>query len=155
MKKLNWLSRLLICSLFISLCSCSFRVTAPLPSDTTAAVNGFSMDPTGHLVIKVTFSDPVDRSTVITQKTLILKFAKNANESATLLWSADNKTLTITTVDRRDDIMTFSPDGGFSLTLIGVDTGNGVVKSTKGAILDGDYSGKPGGNYVKGFTIIG
>jgi hypothetical protein len=154
MKRLTCLNWLIVFGLFVPLFGCSFRVTAPLPSDTTATVNGFSTDPSGHLVIIVTFSDPVNGSTVIPQKTLILKFAKNANENAALTWLT-SKTLKIVTVDKRDDLMTFTPDGSFSLTLIGTDSGNGVVKSASGAALDGNYDNKPGGDYVKGFTIIG
>ncbi|HTK20299.1 MAG TPA: hypothetical protein VL442_12315 [Mucilaginibacter sp.] len=154
MKRSTCLNWLIVFGLFVPLLGCSFRVTAPLPSDTTATVNGFSTDASGHLVITVSFSDPVNESTVIPQRTLILKFAKNANENATLTW-LNSKTLKIVTVDKRDDLMVFAPDGSFSLTLIGTDVGNGAVKSTSGAILDGNYDGKPGGDYVKGFTIIG
>ena len=152
-KHFRWL---IISSFLISIMSCvSFRVTSPLPSDTTATVNGFSLNSSGQIVIPVVFSESVDISTVIANKTLILKFSKNPNETATLTWSPDNKTLTIVTVDKRDDLMSFHPDDGFSLTLLGIDNGNGVVKSTSGTILDGDYNKKAGGNYVKGFTVIG
>jgi hypothetical protein len=51
--------------------------------------------------------------------------------------------------------MNFHPDDGFTLTILGTDNGNGVVQSTTGVTLDGNYDGKPGGNYVKVFRIIG
>lgn len=155
MKKTNKLFGLPVLVLLVTLASCSFRVTSPTPSDVTATYNGFSSNSSGQLIIKLNFSDPVNQSTVIAQKTLLLKFTKNANAAATLSWSLDSKVLTITTVETRDNLMSFQPDDGFTITLIGRDRGNGVVKSSGGTILDGDYDGNAGGDYRKGFFIVG
>jgi hypothetical protein len=155
MKKTKNLFGLFVAGSVLALTSCGFRVTSPTPSDVTATYNGFSSNASGQLIIKVSFSDPVNQNTVVARKTLLLKFTKNANANATLSWSLDSKVLTITTVDTRDNLMSFQPDDGFTLTLIGRDRGDGVVKSTGGAALDGDYDGNAGGDYRKGFFIIG
>ena len=97
----------------------------------------------------------MDRNTVTPMKTLKLHFSKDANANAIVNWSTDNKTATIQTSLTRDDLNIFRPDDHFSLTLIGTDEGNGVVKSADGAILDGDYSNSAGGNYLISFTILG
>ena len=62
----------------------------------------------------------------------------------------------LTTAKKWNEIPhTSHPDFNFSIRLIGVDKGNGVVKSMKGQVLDGDYNGLAGGDYKMGFTIPG
>lgn len=151
-KSLNWF----LTAILFTLTNCSFQISSPKPSDPTATVNGFTVLPSGHIEINVVFNEDVDPNTVIVGKTLFLKFTKNANEDATLLWDpGSKKKLKITTVDKRDDLMVFDPDDGFLLTIVGRDAGNGAVKSVGGTLLDGDYDGKAGGDYRMSFTIIG
>lgn len=159
MKKIKSLHVILFAGLIIVLASCKvvFQVSSPKPSDFNAVYNGFSLDATGHLVIPVTFTQAADQSTVVVGTTLFLKFTKDANAAATLSWSADSKTLTITTVKKRDELMAFNPDDGFCLTLRGSNKipGGPVVKNTNGIVLDGNYDNVPGGNYNMCFFIIG
>ncbi|MEJ0105139.1 MAG: hypothetical protein WDO19_22435 [Bacteroidota bacterium] len=159
MKRIKPLNGLLAASLVYILSGCAgFQVSAPNPSDFNAVYNGFSQDASGRMVIPVTFTKAVDQSTVVVNQTLFLKFTKNPNAGATLVWSADSKTLTITTVQTRDELMSFNPDDGFCLTLKGsskIESKGNVVKSKAGVILDGDYNGKPGGDYHMCFFIIG
>jgi hypothetical protein len=159
MKKSRSFYGLLLAGIIAFLSSCSvFQVSSPKPTDFNAVYNGFSQDAAGHMVIPVTFTQPVNQSTVIVGRTLFLKFTKDANAAATLSWSADSKTLTITTVKTRDELMSFNPDDGFCLTLRGssklTPAGN-IVTNQKGIALDGNYDGKPGGDYHMCFFIIG
>jgi hypothetical protein len=144
-------------TLILTLCACKTNlvVLTPQPTNATAQVNGFTMDNQGHYVIDVKFNERVDQSTVMVGKTLLLKFSKDANADATLSWSPDGLELKITTTKTRPDLNTFNPDDSFSLTLIGTDAGNGVVKSAAGKVLDGDYQDGAGGDYRMGFTLIG
>jgi hypothetical protein len=160
MKKIKSFHGLLLIGLiiiFLSACK-TFQVSDPRPSDFNAVYNGFSQDAAGHIVIPVTFNEAVDQSTVAVGVTLFLKFTKDPNTTATLSWSADSKKLTITTVKTRDQLMSFNPDDGFCLTLRGsskIIPNGSVVKSRAGVVLDGNYDGKPGGNYNMCFFIIG
>jgi hypothetical protein len=159
MKKINSFHGLLFIGLIIILSACrTFQVSAPRPTDFNAVYNGFSQDALGHMVIPVTFTEAADQSTVTVGVTLFLKFTRDANANATLSWSADSKTLTITTVKTRDDLMSFNPDDGFCLTLRGsskIIPNGSVVKSNRGVALDGNYDGRPGGDYHMCFFIIG
>jgi hypothetical protein len=135
MKKIKAFNGLLFAGLFLILSGCqTFQVSTPKPSDFNAVYNGFSQDPQGHMVIPVTFNDAVDTLTVIVGKTLFLKFTKNPNANATLMWSPDLKKLRITTLQTRDELMQFDPDDGFCLTLKGTSRAGNVVKSKKGMI---------------------
>lgn len=141
--------------ILFSSCALLIHVDSPKPTDPNVQVNGYSMDAAGHYIIKIIFNYAINTSTVISTKTLILKFSKDANTNAAITWSPDSKTATVTTIKTRDDLNIFQPDDHFSLTLIGTDAGNGVIKSTGGYVLDGDYDNTGGGDYVIGFTIIG
>ncbi len=151
-KKIFWLFIVGIASL---LYSCSFQISSPKPKDATDNTSGPPVNANGQLVISVVFTDPVDQNTVVPGKTLILKFPKDPNAAMDIAWSADFKNLTITTIKKSFELLTLAPDGGFTLTFIGTDKGDGVVKTKSGAILDGDYDSKPGGDYLKGYIIVG
>jgi len=138
-----------------SSCKVNLVVLSPKPDDATARVNGYTIDNAGHYSVHVKFNMVVDQATVVVGKTLILKFSKDQNTTATITWSANGEELTVTTTKTRTELNTFNPDDSFSLTLVGTDTGVGVVKSSTGKILDGDYQDGAGGNYVMGFTLIG
>ena len=158
MKKTKPFHGILFMTLAVILSSCvSFRISSPKPSDFNAVYNGFSQDATGHMVIPVTFTQAVDQSTVAIGRTVFLKFSKDPNAAATLSWSADSKVLTITTVKTRDELMSFTPDDGFCLSIRGSSKipNTNIVTNTKGVALDGNYDGKPGGNYNMCFFIIG
>jgi hypothetical protein len=130
-------------------------VLSPKPDDATAKVNGYTMDNAGHYSVHVKFNMAVDTASVVVGKTLILRFSKDPNTAATITWSANGEELTVTTSKTRSELNTFNPDDSFTLTLVGTDAGSGVVKSGTSKILDGDYQGGPGGNYVMTFTLIG
>lgn len=146
---------LILSANLLASCAVNLVVLTPNPTNATAQVNGYSMDNAGHYIIVVKFNMAVDPSTVMVGKTLNLRFAKDPNATAALSWSATNDQLTITTTKTRDELNLFHPDDAFTVTLIGTDAGNGAVKSKSGKILDGDYQGGAGGNYVMSFTLIG
>jgi hypothetical protein len=154
MKKNGLMGLIISTSILLVGCS-SFTVTKPDPTDQVEQVNGFSRDPTtDHLIMKIEFSQQVDPKTVTIHKTLILKFAKDPNAGAQLNWT-DTQHLTITTDLPVDQLMTFTPDGGWTLTIIGTDKGDGIVKDLNGKVLDGDKDGTDGGDYIMGYRIIG
>lgn len=140
-----------ICVLY----GCSFQISSPKPIDPTDTTNGPQVDATGHYAITVTFTEAVDRNTVIPGKTLFLDTDNKKNAPVTLNWSTDSRTLVLTTVDMANELVTLDPDGGVSLRVIGTDTGKGVVKTTSGRILDGDYDKQPGGDYYKLYIHVG
>jgi hypothetical protein len=151
-KKIFWLYIVGIVSL---LNSCTFQISSPKPIDATDNTSGPPVNSNGQLVISVAFTEAVDQNTVVPGKTLILKFTKDPNAAVNIAWSADSKNLTITTRKKSFELLTLTPDGGFTLTFIGTDKGNGVVKTKNGATLDGDYDNKAGGDYLKGYIIVG
>jgi len=151
-KKICWLHLAgIVCLLY----SCSFQIASPKPKDATDNTSGPPVNSNGQLVISIVFTDPVDQNSVVPGKTLIMKFTKDSNADTDLIWSADSKNLTITTRKKGFELLTFNPDDGFTLTFIGTDKGNGVVKTKNGTILDGDYDSNPGGDYIKEYIIVG
>jgi hypothetical protein len=150
-----WLFVFIGIGIFITSCSSHVQVISPNPTDATAQVNGYKMDAMGHYVITIVFNKTMDPATVVVKKTLKLHFSKDPNADGVVSWSANNTTAKVTTALTRDDLDIFRPDDHFSLTLVGTDDGNGVVKSSTGQILDGDYNNSAGGNYVMGFTVLG
>jgi hypothetical protein len=150
-----WLFVFIGMGIFFTACSSYVQVISPNPTDATAEVNGYKMDATGHYVIIIVFNKTMDPASVVVKKTLKLHFTKDPNADAVVIWSANNTTARVTTTLTRDDLDKFQPDDHFSLTLVGTDEGNGVVKSSTGQVLDGDYNSSAGGNYVMGFTVLG
>lgn len=141
--------------LTVLLGGCVFVVSSPRPPDETATLSGFTRLPTtDQLQMKIIFSQPYDKTTIVVGKTLILQFTKDANAGATLTYP-DATTLIVTTTKSVNELMNFVPDDGWCLKLIGTDAGNGVVKNTSGTILDGDYDNKVGGDYKMCYRIIG
>ncbi|MEW5804382.1 MAG: cohesin domain-containing protein [bacterium] len=130
-------------------------VTVLSPARGMTSSQEFSIDNQNHIVIKVTFSDPVQTATVVVRKTLILDAEKDHNAAGTISWSSDRKELTFRTTNTVSNLLQFNPDGFFSLQLIGTDTGNGAIKDDNGNPLDGDENGTYGGNYTTGFCLIG
>jgi len=135
--------------------SCSFQVVYPKPVDPSENTSGPPINAAGQLVITIQFTDPVNLGSLVMGKTVLLSFPGNPSVAANLSLSIDLKTLTITTKDIASNLLHLSPDGGFTLQLVGTDRGNGVITTTSNTVLDGDYDGKPGGNYVKQYHIIG
>ena len=132
----------------------TFRVVNPKPSDPVAEVNGWGRDPSDHIFVILTFSKPVDQSTVISGRTIYLETDLDNHAGGNLLWTT-SKTLKFTTTKKLAELLSPHPDSVFKLKLIGNDGGNGVIKDKRGRTLDGDYDGKSGGDYTMVFTLIG
>lgn len=147
-----------ISAIFVFLVSvgcATFRVDSPKPSDPLAAINGWCcFGPQKFIVIQVVFNAAVDRSTVIAGRTVFLKTTKDPNAAFNIAWN-DDRRFTLTTIKVSEDLLFPHPDDGFTLTLIGTDAGQGVIRDTSGKALDGDYNGTPGGDYKIVFTLIG
>jgi hypothetical protein len=120
------------------------QVISPRPGNITV----FTRDPnTGQISLVVHFSQPVDPATVVVGKTVFMSFQTDPDAAATLKWSNQNRSLTITTVE------SVAPGAAFSLTLKGsrsreIRKGRLVIKSAKGRVLDGDNNFQDGGDLV-------
>ena len=140
----------------------TFRVVSPITGP-TGSIEGYTRTGNDHISIVVTFNRSVDRNTVIKGKTLILYFAKDPNADVDLIWTDQDRVVTITTRNSLADLASFTPDIFFSLTLKGnprselMISGQPplVVRSADGLVLDGDYDAQPGGDYVASFAIVG
>lgn len=123
---------------------------------------GYTLTPLGrHVSIQVTFTQPVDPTTLIARQTVVLHFAGDPNADAQLALSADKRVLTITTRNSFFELTTpfnpFTPDTRFSLRLKGnARRPSGmlgpVIKSSKGHVLDGNRDSKDGGDYKTSFS---
>jgi hypothetical protein len=120
------------------------QVISPRPGNITV----FTRDPnTGQISLVVHFSQPVDPATVVVGKTVFMSFQTDPDAAATLKWSNQNRSLTITTVK------SVAPGAAFSLTLKGtrpreIRKGRLVIRSAKGRALDGDNNFLDGGDLV-------
>ena len=134
----------------------SFQVTRPTNDAKGAADFSFD-DPSfaGHIVIQIEFNDAVDENTVTVGKTLLLDTPLDHQAGGTLSWP-NSKTLIFTTAKTRKELLPQGgPDAGFTLSLLGTDKGNGVIKASNGTVLDGDKDGTPGGDHKNSFLLPG
>jgi hypothetical protein len=121
------------------------QVISPRPGNITV----FTRDPnTGQISLVVHFSQPVDPATAVVGKTVFMSFQTDSDAAATLKWSNQNRSLTITTVKSVDQL-----GAGFSLTLKGtrppdIRKGRLVIRSAKGRVLDGNNDFLDGGDLV-------
>lgn len=99
-------------------------------------------------VLIVEFNNDVDKSTVVTQSTFIVKFPKDANAAGTLQWLNDRK-VRWTSQKTTGDLCKWTPDCSFQLTI------KDTVKDKQSKKLDGDKNGTPGGHFVHTYTHIG
>lgn len=139
----------------------NLRVLSPSPG-VYASAEGYTITADDKIAVTLNFNWPVDISTVIAGRTVIMDFPKDGAPKLNLEWSNNNKTLVITTVKTRSRLLTHQPDAYFKLTLRGnpfniirVNNEPVMIKSASGKILDGDYNDKEGGNYVISFISIG
>lgn len=117
--------------------------------------SGHTMQPSDRLQLKVSFSHPLDRKSVVLGKTFILTTEKRAHVRGSLYFSPDNRSLTFRSRQTLKELFTFDPDGHFNLRIIGTDAGNGAIRNTDGTYLDGDDDDAPGGNYDVAWVITG
>jgi hypothetical protein len=72
-------------------------------------------------------------------------------------FSADSKTAVFISEATLGELI--NPGAGenieYSITVLGTDTGDGVVTDAAGVALDGDRDGQPGGDYHKTIEVVG
>jgi hypothetical protein len=104
--------------------------------------------------ISVTFSQKVKMSTV-TEETFVVY-----DEAAEMRVDG------IRTISNNGSTAVFQPNGNYPgcdalngtriiVRLVGTDVGQGAIESTYGDALDGDKSGRPGGDFVTVYSILG
>jgi hypothetical protein len=138
-------------TLMLTACT-TFRVVSKRPLQSPS---GHAMQSSDHMQLKINFSEPVDRSTVVPGKTFILTTENHDHVRGSLYWSADGRSLTFRSRKTLKELFTFDPDGHFHVRIIGTDAGNGAVRDRDGELLDGDDDNLPGGNYDAALVISG
>ena len=133
------------------------RVVSPLKESSPSTAYKLTAD--DRISITVVFSRPVDISTVIAGKTLMLTFPNNYNPNVSLAWSNKNKTLTIVTAQTRKQLFSTVPGSYFTLLLRGnkqvLHLRNEpvlVIKSVEGHVLDGVGDGHEGSDFIMQFA---
>lgn len=129
---------------------CPFAVVFPKALQTTS--QNFEIDG-GKLKITVAFSGAVDMSSLVAGTNVILVTEKDANASINITSGTTTADIVITSVADYGDLLTFDPDGFFSLKLLG--SGTSPIKNTSAESLDGDGNGAAGGDYETTFVLIG
>jgi hypothetical protein len=110
-------------------------------------------EPCTNGCIKISFSHPVDPSTVKVNTTFFLNYRVNGETyyrvPGSFIWRRDYKEALFLPDERASDVL--SVGGGDNIyhiiTLIGTNTGSGAIATFAGEPLDGDSNGRPGGNY--------
>ena len=106
----------------------------------------FSKDPKSPIWIE--FDAPIDSSTV-TKDTVLVKSSVSEKPIDGVL-DAGTRTLMF----RPSEEYPVGEEGAkISVTLIGTDTGSGVIKDPKGVPFDGDKDGEAGGDFIYEFKI--
>ncbi len=103
---------------------------------------------TGKIKIKVVFTKPVKKVTLVPRTNFIVETEKDQNAHGTITW-VNNHTLIWTSTKDVKDLLGFHPDGFFKLII------NDSVKDTTGINLDGDKDGSTGGTFENNFILIG
>ncbi|AKB79151.1 hypothetical protein MSHOH_2668 [Methanosarcina horonobensis HB-1 = JCM 15518] len=106
----------------------------------------FSKDPKSPIWIE--FDSSIDSSTV-TKDTVIVRSSASKNPVEGTL-DASTRTLTFRP---SEEYPVGEEETKISITLIGTDTGSGVIKDAKGAPFDGDKDGEAGGDFTYEFKI--
>ncbi len=131
-------------------CPTTFQVTFPTALQTTS--QDFDLA-NGKIRIRVVFNKAVDMSSLDPGNNVILVAETTNNADITITAGSTGADIIITTVDDASSLLTYDPDGFFSLKLLG--SGSNPIKSADGDVLDGDEDGTAGGDYETGFVVIG
>jgi hypothetical protein len=123
-------------------------IISPTQAEVNNTLGGFTIDGSGKVSVIIRFSVPVDVSTAVVHKTIVFFFQGDKDTDVELIWSEDNRVLTLTTVKTFDQLRGNTTDQGFGLSISGL-VGN------NGHILDGDRNNEDGGQYTINFRIIG
>lgn len=106
----------------------------------------FSKDPKSPIWVE--FDASIDSSTV-TKDTVIVKSSASENPIEGIL-DAGTRTLMFRPYE---EYPLGEDETKISVTLIGTDTGSGVIKDVKGVSFDGDKDGEAGGDFTYKFKI--
>jgi hypothetical protein len=147
-------AKLLVCALLsagLMGAACPFQVY--WPAGRQAYSQDFSIDQEGRIRINVVFTDAVDMSSVIAGTNVILETENDANADTTVYPGDVQFYFMIVSTDDYHDLLTFDPDGFFTLHLLG--SGTSPIISADGEALDGDKDFEPGGDYETTFLLLG
>lgn len=113
----------------------------------------FAIGGSDQLVMTVRFDSDVDMSSLVAGTNVILNTDTVMNANITITAGATANEIVITSDDTISNLLTFDPDGLFSLTLKG--SGANPILSVDGIPLDGDLNGFSGGDFVIQYILLG
>ena len=125
----------------------TFYVTYPTQSQ------NYTVNAGNQLVMTVRFSRDVAFNTLIAGTNVTLDTDTTANAAITITPGAAANEVVITTTDTVTNLLTFDPDGFFTLTI--TDDGVEPVKDSTGEALDGDKDNAAGGEFSMLYTMLG
>jgi hypothetical protein len=134
----------------IMMAGCTFQVLFPVAMQTSS--QDFEIDGS-KIKIRVTFTRAVDMSSLVAGTNVILVTEQDANADINITSGSTAADIVITSVADNGDLLTFDPDGFFTLRLVG--SGASPIQSSDGEALDGDSDGSAGGDYETTFVLIG
>ena len=126
-----------------------FQIVRPVSSqdwDTTAD---------GQLVMVVEFTHAVNMSSLAPGMNVILDTNEVTNAEITVARGDTNKEIVITSAARSGDLLSFTPDAWFTVTVKGECWYAPPVRSAAGVRLDGNSDGVGGGVFDHTYTLIG
>lgn len=126
-----------------------FQIVYPVSSQ------DFSINPDGQLVMVVEFTHAVDMSSLAPGINVILDTNAVTNAEISVAAGDTNKEIVITSAASASDLLRFTPDGWFTLTLKGESWYAPPVRSTAGVRLDGNSDGVGGGVFEHDYILIG
>lgn len=135
----------------LTACTPGFQVQSPEPMQTSS--QDFEIADDDTLEIEVTFTEPVDLSSIEPRINARLEMETDANASFTVSAGDNDSTVILRTTSEYPPLCVFDADCFFSLHLQG--SGESPVESADGVALDGDEDGEPGGDYETTFVLIG
>jgi hypothetical protein len=125
----------------------AFQVTYPTNSQ------NYTVNASDQLVMTVQFNKNVDVGSIIAGTNLYVNTDTISNANIVVTAGSTPNEIVVTTVDTVSTLLTFTPDGFFTLYVSG--DGANPVTSQGGTRLDGDGNGVAGGVFQHQYTMLG
>lgn len=157
----RWLHAKLVASSALVICVAAFVGCPPeLPIEPFQIVypvtsQDWSTNQAGQLEMVVEFTHPVRLATVLPGLNVILDTNQVRNAEISVNAGPTNNKIVITSAAVYTDLLSFTPDAWFTLTVKGECWYCPPVRSTAGIRLDGDGDGVGGGNFEHVYRLIG
>jgi hypothetical protein len=128
---------------------CAFQIEYPEGMQTRSL--DYQVTDNNRMELLVIFNHRVDMTSLMPGTNIVLADENRRNVDFKLIPGANARSIILTTTERIQDFAVGAPDAYLTLNMLG--SGPNPVRSIAGQALDGDNSGRAGGNYETTFYL--